>query len=146
MGQSCACLSCRLCRVAGKTLQATRGKPGLEDELGWRDKPGLEDEVTVRLAGNGISLRQLLDLYAELRACGKLSKGTKTWQFVRDFVIPETTAEACCFMESSLMRRRGGPTQPQKLNSHWWGADLCDTILSATQDASGLVPSDSEEQ
>ncbi|CAE8632022.1 unnamed protein product [Polarella glacialis] len=48
-------------------------------------------------------------------------------------------------MESSLMRRRGGPTQPQKLISHWWGADLCDTILSATQDASGLVPSDLEE-
>lgn len=110
---------------------------GTVHEIGTPRSPSCD--LTVQcLLDRGISLAQLLGLYTDLFQSGVVRQGMKTEEFVREVVIPQTSAESCCFMESEFMRQRGGPRHADRLVSHTWGAELRDTILSAAIAASGL--------
>ena len=70
---------------------------------------GVADE----LACKGFIVTSLLDFYSKQLEDGKLNKSTKTFEVVRDIVIPETREQQCCYAD--LM----GPRKAKKLMSHW---------------------------
>lgn len=86
----------------------------------------IKDPVTVRLSKKGFTVRQLLQFYHS----HSMHDARKTWQVVRDTVIPETRVDECCYMDGRFMASQGGPCRPSSLVSHWWGAEFGQTVVN----------------
>ena len=96
-----------------------------------------EAEEAERLVGRGLTLRQLLDFYAEHLRSGELCKDTTTEEIIREIVLPQTVGRPGCYMESEFMRARGGPRRARKLVSHAWSSPFLGTLLGILEDAKG---------
>ena len=91
-------------------------------------------ELVTHLASKGFTFGQLLQLYKRWMQEGRITHETKTFEVVRDIVIPETSRRCCCFMDIVVE----GPVQPRKLVSHYWGNRFRDLVRCIAEDASGL--------
>eukprot|EP00929_Paragymnodinium_shiwhaense_P114734 TRINITY_DN83228_c0_g1_i1.p1 TRINITY_DN83228_c0_g1~~TRINITY_DN83228_c0_g1_i1.p1 ORF type:complete len:502 (-),score=64.80 TRINITY_DN83228_c0_g1_i1:487-1938(-) len=94
----------------------------------------------VDLAKRGISLEQVTKMYVDIRSNGVLGASTRTFELVKDFVIPETAAEVCSLSNSTFLKLRGGRHAPQKLVSHSWNAMYSDTLVSILMDVTSMGP------
>ena len=111
--------------------------------------------TTQRLVEHGFSVYQLLKFYSvkskethnakdfpmidkSLIEQPKLDSKTKTFEVVRNIVIPETAeggselhaTEPCCYMDSKFMAKFGGPKRARKLVSHAWQTPFLTTLCN----------------
>merc|ERR1719359_2797167 len=101
--------------AAGVSRSGSR--PGLRTRGGSRkylkepEEPALSS-TSVRLAGNGVTLRQLLQFREHFQTGAKLTKDV-----VRETIMPQTVIpfpqDTCCYMDAEFMRRRGGKKPAQ---------------------------------
>jgi hypothetical protein len=92
--------------------------------------------TSLRLAQNGVTLKQLLQFREHYDTGQKLTK-----DIVRDVILPQTVnpimETTFCYMHADFMKRRGGKKPAQTLVSHAWEAPFENTIRNIVLDATG---------
>mmetsp|Transcript_52780 Transcript_52780/g.120085 ORF Transcript_52780/g.120085 Transcript_52780/m.120085 type:complete len:735 (+) Transcript_52780:43-2247(+) len=86
------------------------------------------------LLKKGFTLGQLLDFVNEkCHKLGLITEKTKTFEVVRDIIIPETKEKKCCYADILP----GGPVQAEILMSHWWGNNFLHLVRACCELAAG---------